>query len=51
MSRMASLHEEIKKGARELDSQQIIQSLQGQPTDAALQKRTTSKTYILRAFV
>jgi hypothetical protein len=39
-------HKEVKKGVKLLDSQQKIQSLQGQSTDATLQKRTTSKTYI-----
>jgi len=35
------MHREVKKGAKKLDSHQIIQSLQGQPTDVTLQKRTT----------
>ena len=51
MLRMESFRNESKKkGAKKLDSHQIIQPLQGKPTDAALQKRTTccntSKTHI-----
>jgi hypothetical protein len=48
---MDAFHKKVrKKGAKKLDSHQIIQPLQSQPTDVALQKRTTccntSKTHI-----